>query len=280
MIRGDALERAQRASQRRAIDGRQATEVVEQHARPDPVQHAFDVAVAQRRHPERDVLVGLGEDPPDTEDDDRTEERIALHADHELARSLDHALDQQDGILACGERQKRAGGGPHGVVAVEIQGDQAAFRLVTDARPDGLQRHRTVESTGDGRGLVLAARDAARRDGDPVAGEQRLRLTLVQRLALVGYRVGYDRRRIALGGRRRRHHAAIVVRLGSHARSCPDSLTTVGPPVGRRRRPNVPSFGGPFAIVYRIVLSLKRERGTAVVRDVGQESVGMTRCTR
>ena len=38
-----------------------------------PCKHALDVPVVQRRHAERDVLVGLGEDSSDAEDDDRTE---------------------------------------------------------------------------------------------------------------------------------------------------------------------------------------------------------------
>ena len=182
-----------------AIHGRQATEVVEQRARPDSREHALDVPVVQRRHAERDVLVGLGEDPPDAEDDDGTEESVALHADHELARSADHPLDQQHGVLAFGELQQRAGGGPDGLVTAEVQGDQAALCLVGDARPDSLDDHRTAELPCDGHGLVLAARDAALGDGDPVAGEQRLRLPLVQRAAPVGYGVGHDRGRIALG---------------------------------------------------------------------------------
>src|SRR5665647_396544 len=70
-------------------------------ARPDPRKHALDVPVVQRRHPERDVLVSLGEDPSDAEDDDRTEERIALHAAHELARSPDHPLYEQHSVRAA-----------------------------------------------------------------------------------------------------------------------------------------------------------------------------------
>ena len=128
-----------------AIHGRQAAEVVEQRARSDAREHALDVPVVQRRHAERDVLVGLGEDPPDAEDDDGTEESVALHADHELARSAYHPLDQQHGLLAFGELQQRAGGGPDGVVTAEVQSDEAVLRLVGDARPDGLDDHRAVE---------------------------------------------------------------------------------------------------------------------------------------
>ena len=221
--------------QRCAIDRRQATEVVEQRARPDPRQHALDVPVVKRRHAERDVSVSLSEDPPDAEDDDRTKKRIALHADHQLARSADHALDQQHGVLIRGEGQKRASGGADGVVPAETQGDQATFRLVTDARPDCLDGHRTVESPSDGRSLVLGARDAALGDGDPVAGEQRLRLTLVQRVALVGHGVGHDRGRMALSGRRRRRRPAIPLRLRTHERSSLAGRTPVPTPTGRRR---------------------------------------------
>ena len=53
--------------------------------------------------------------------------------------------------------QKRAGGSPDGLVPTEVQGDQAVLRLVSDARPDGLDDHRTTELPGDGHGLVLAA---------------------------------------------------------------------------------------------------------------------------
>ena len=91
-----------------------------------------------------------------------------------------------------------------------------AAGLVGDARSDSLDDHRTVEPPGDGRGLVLVVREAAFGDGDPVAGEQRLRLPLVQRAPLVGYGVGHDRGRITPGGRRWRHRAAFAMHLRTH----------------------------------------------------------------
>ncbi len=115
--------------------------------------------------------MSLGEDPSDAEDDDGAEERIALHADHELACSPDHPLDEEHGVLTFGERQKRASSGPDGLVPAEVQSDQSALCLVADARSDSLDDHRTVEPPGDGCGLVLVAPEAALGDGDPVAGE-------------------------------------------------------------------------------------------------------------
>jgi hypothetical protein len=235
MVCGDARQRADSVRQRRAIHGRQATEIVEQHGRSDPRKHALDIPVIERRHAERDVFVSLSEDAADAEDDDRTEQRIALHTDHELARSADHPFDEQHGVLTFGERQERACGGPDGVVAAKIQGDQAALRLVTDVRSDRLDGHRTAELPGDGLGLVLGACNAAFGNGDPVAGEQRLRLPFVQRAAPVGYGFGHDRRRIASGGRRQRRLAAFARHLPIHACSSLNSRATTYAPARRMR---------------------------------------------
>ena len=136
MVLGDARERTDRRGQRRAIHGRHAAEGVEQRARPDPREHALDVPVLQGRHAERDVPVGLGEDPTDAEDDDGAVGRIALHADHELARSSDHPLNEELGVLAFGQRQKRASSGTDGLVPAEIQSDHPVLCLVGDVRSD------------------------------------------------------------------------------------------------------------------------------------------------
>ncbi len=240
----DGWSSAMRASARiardqcRAIHRRQAAEVVEQHARPDSLEHALDVLVLQRRHAERDVLVGLGEDSSDAEDDDGAEGGIALHADHELARSPDHPLDEEHGVLTFGERQKRASSGAHGLVPTEVQSDQPVLGLVADARSDRLDNHRTVEPPGDCGGLVLVAREATLGDGDPVAGEQPLRLPFVQRAETLSYRCSHDRGCLTSGVRRFCHHDALTrVRVPSPLRNRTIGFT----PVSRKSETTLPA---------------------------------------
>ncbi len=176
--------------------------------------------------------MGLGEDSSDAEDDDGAVGRIALHADHELACSPDHPLDEEHGVLTFGERQKGASSGADGLVPTEVQSDQPVLRLVADARSDGLDDHRTVEPPGDRCGLVLVAREATLGDGDPVAGEQHLRLPLVQRAETLSYRRGHDCGCLTSGVRRFCHHDAFTrVRVRSPLQS-----RTIGcTPVSRRR---------------------------------------------
>ena len=102
MVLGDPLERADGANQRRAIHGRHTAKVVEQRVCSDSGEHLLDIPAPQGRYAERDVLVRLGEDAADAEEDHGAKERVALHPDHELAWPAHHPLDEQAGVLSFG----------------------------------------------------------------------------------------------------------------------------------------------------------------------------------
>ncbi len=149
-----------------------------QNARPSGLGHHLPGVVGtDGQDPEADVIQEFGEDAPQPEHDDRAELIVPLEADDDLKPSGDRLLDLYPlhACLGCplvGRSDYAPVGGTYGFLGIEPQFDSTDVGLVKDVRRHDLEGHRIAYVSGEGRGLVRVAGEAASRHDEAVVGER------------------------------------------------------------------------------------------------------------
>jgi hypothetical protein len=137
MRRRELRDACEHLRERIDVARRRAAGAFEHRVAGDLAHHLLRFDDAERREPERDVLQDLHEDPAEPEHDDRTESRVAAHADDRVDavrshRCDEHAVEPRVWSGSLRTLFERIESGPHRRAVLHVEHHAADLGLVLD----------------------------------------------------------------------------------------------------------------------------------------------------
>src|SRR6059058_4642996 len=181
----------------RHVAGRLPADPAEQRVGTDRLDHPNRVAIRQGRQSEGDVLQVFDVDPAEPEDEQRTVDPVARHAEDDLLSSLHELLDEEpveDDLPLAESPLHPRGRVEQFLFVLESQRHRLELRLVDDLGARGFQDDGEADPFRGPGDVFESSDESGLRGLDPVGSEHRIRLIVQKPRPTFLGRAGQDGR--------------------------------------------------------------------------------------